>query len=173
MVTTQTLGVTRGFKKVIQGGAPDHEYYTQIRYVKNAVTVKPGFMVATNGEAAGTIDLAASGDGAAGAVEIVLERVAAPPQDIDTAIVGATGTPTFVKTLRPSGGRFIVAAIISDPSTNTEIGEPLVLDTTGHLKKFAYTDTAAATDTIIEGLWRCAEARTDVASTDLVQLIYF
>ena len=53
MVTTQTLGATRGFKKVIQGGAPDHEYYTQIRKVKTGVTVKPGFFVAGNGETAG------------------------------------------------------------------------------------------------------------------------
>ena len=169
MVTTQTLGATRGFEKVIQGGAPDWEYYTQIRKVKAAVTVKPGFFVSGAGEAEGECDLAASGDGIVSYAEIVLERVACIPQDIDTAITAAQ----YVKTLRPSGGRFIVAAIISDPSTNTELGEPLVLDTTGHLKKFAYGDTASATDTIIEGLWRCAEVRTDVASTDLVQLIYF
>ncbi len=167
MVTTQTLGVTRGFKKVIQGGAPDWEYYTQIRKVAEAC--KPGFFVTGASEAEGEVSLAVSTDGAKAYAEIVLERVAAIPQDIDTEI--AVGQ--FVKTLRPSGGRFIVATIISDPSSDTELGEPLVLDTTGHLKKFAYGDTAAATDTIIEGLWRCAEVRTDVASTDLVQLIYF
>ena len=49
----------------------------------------------------------------------------------------------------------------------------MVLEATGHFKKFAYTDTAAATDTLTDLMVRCAEVTVDVAGTDLVQLVFW
>ncbi len=168
---TQKLGDDRGFTRVIQSG-PDPEPYTVIKKVKTAVTVYPGVLVSGNGETEGEVDLAATGDGLMGAM-IVLERVACLPQDIDTAIAAAS----FVKCLRQSGGLFIVAAIRADESNNTELDEPMCLELTGHIKKFTYGDGAVATDSILEkgpgGTLRCAEVTTDVAGTDLVQLVHW
>lgn len=173
-MASQSLGTDRNFSKVIQGGADDWEHYTEIYQVKDSVTVLPGHLVSGNGETEGQVDLAASGDGAASFIAVVLYQTGVSPiPDIDTGIVGSDTSPTFVKCLRPSGGRFKVAVIRADESNNTELGEPMVLEATGHIKKWAYTDTAEATDTLIEFVGRCAEVTVDVADTDLVQLIWF
>jgi hypothetical protein len=172
-MATQYAGTDRGFTKIIQGGAPDWKDYTQIR--KLATAAYPGWIVSGNGETAGEVDVAAAEDGLASYFEIILERVGASPQDIDTEI--AVGS--FVRTLRPSGGRFIVAATRADESNNTELGEPMVLEASGMLKKWAYTDGTDITDSVIDGnlnchqIIRCAEVTTDVADTDLVQLVYW
>lgn len=168
-MATQYPGTSRSMNKIIQGGAPDSIYYTEERKVKTGVTVYPGNLVSGNGETEGEVDLAASGDGAASFIEIVLERIGVKPQDIDTGITQGQ----YIKTLRPSGGRFIVAATRADESNDTELGEPMVLEATGHMQKRAYTNSADATDTLIEWVGRCAEVTVDVASTDLVQLMFF
>ena len=168
----QELGTDRGFISVVQGG-PLHllDYFTQIRKVKTGVTtIKPGLLVSGNGETEGEVDLAAADDQFASFTEIVLEEVgfsdAAKPDIDDTVAAGA-----FVKTLRPTG-LFIVAAIRADESNNTELGEPMVPEATGMLRKWAYTDTDETNDVMMEVI-RCAEVTADVAGTDLVQLVYF
>ena len=71
------------------------------------------------------------------------------------------------------GGLFTVAAIRADESNDTELGEPMCLEATGHIQKFAYTVSAAATDTCLEAVGDCAEVTVEVAGTDLVQLIHW
>ena len=172
-MSTEYPGTDRGFHSIVQGG-PLHllEYFTQIRKVKTGVSVYPGNMVSGAGETEGEVDLAASGDEDVSFIEIALEQVgytdAAKP-DIDEAIAAGE----FVKTLRYTG-LFIVAATRADESNNTELGEPLVPEATGHLKKWAYANSVAETDIAHPGAWfRCAEVTEDVADHDLVQLIYF
>ena len=171
MATTQYAGTNRSFNSIVQGGAPDWEYYTVIRKVKAAGSCYPGNIVTGAGNTEGEVDLAVSTDGVVAVEGIVLKRVGigGREQDIDTQITAGQ----YVQVLRPSGGRFIVAATRADQSLDTEMGEPMVLEATGHLKKFAYTDTAAATDTLSDCFCRCAEVTVDVASTDLVQLVYW
>lgn len=168
-MATELPGTDRSLTSIIQGGAPDYKYYTQIRKVKTGVSVYCGSLVSGNGETEGEVDLAASGDGTASFIEVVLRRVGAKDQDIDTAIAAAS----YVETLRPSGGRFIVAIVRCDESCDTELGEPLVLEATGHAKKWAWASAAEATECLIEWVGRCAEVVADSASHDMVQLIYF
>jgi hypothetical protein len=170
-MATQYPGTDRSFTQIIQGGAPDYKYYTQIRKIKTGITVYPGNLVSGNGETEGEVDLAASGDGPASFIEVILHRVGAKAQDIDTSIAAGS----YVETLRPAGCRFIVALTRADESNNTELGEPMALEATGHIKKFAYNDTNVSTDTCIDAPnWmRCAEVTTDVAATDLVQLVWW
>jgi len=171
MASTQEPGTDRGFTSVIQGGAPDYKYYTQIRKVKTGVTVYPTNLVSGAGETEGEADLAAAGDGGVSFIEVVIRRVGAKDQDIDTGITAGQ----YFESLRPAGMRFIVALIRADESNATELGEPMALEATGHIKKFAYNDTNLSTDTCIDAPnWlRCAEVTTDVASTDLVQLVWW
>ena len=147
------------------------DYFTQIRKVKTGVTVYPGNLVSGNGETEGEVDLAAAQDGLASFIEIALEQVgytdAAPP-DIDEGITAGQ----FVKTLRQTG-LFIVAATRADESNDTELGEPMALEATGHMKKFAYADGTAENDTMFDFVGRCAEVIADVAGYDPVQLVYF
>ncbi len=172
----QTLGTTRGFKSVIQGGAPDWDYYTQVRKVKTGVTTYPGRIMSGNGETEGEVDLAASADGTVANYEMVLRRTAykGDEQDIDTAITAGQ----YVLTLRRSQddgmgyGRFIVAAIHAGSNGTTELGEPLVLEADGMLKKFAYVDNTAETDLMIDCVVRCVEAITSTTD-DAVQLVYW
>lgn len=187
-MATQELGADRDFIDVIQGGPPGLvKYFTQVRKIKDTIVVKPGLVVCTNGETDGEVDLGADGDGAAGSIEIVLyESPQGAPsaiitdgtKEIDRTITGAAAAPKMVMTLRKSsggfrGGLFTVAAIRADESNDTEYGEPMVLEATGHIKKFAWADSAAGTDTCIEAVGDCAEVTTDVAGTDLVQLIHW
>lgn len=175
-MATQSLGTDRGFSKVIQGGADDWEHYTEIYEVKNGVTVLPGHVLSGNGETAGQVDLGAAGDGAVSFIVVCLHQVGVSPiPDIDTGVVGLTATPTFVKCLRPSGGRFKVAVIRADESNDTELGTPLCLEATGHVQFLAtlYTNATYATDMMVDFVGRAAEVTVDVAGTDLVQLIWF
>ncbi len=162
----------RGFFKIIQGGAADWQNYVEIKKVKTGVTVYPGRIVSGAGETEGEIDLAADGDGAAAGAYIVLKRANSIPQDIDTGISAGQ----FCEVLRQSGGRFVVAALMADQSADTELDELLCLEADGMLQKWAYTDTAAGTDTLVEaggGIWRCAEVVVDEAAHDKVQCIYW
>ena len=98
-MATQELGADRSFIDVIQGGPPGLvKYFTQERVIKNTVVVSPGLVVCTNGETEGECDLGASGDGAAGSIEIVLYELplGAPSaiitdgtKEIDRTITGA------------------------------------------------------------------------------------
>ena len=172
----ETLGTTRGFKSVIQGGAPDWEYYTQVRKVKTGVTTYPGRIMTGAGETEGEVDLAALADGVVAGFEIVLKRVgyAGDEQDIDTAITAGQKVLTLRKS-QDDGmgyGRFIVASLHCASDGTTELGEPLCLEADGMLKKFAYTDGTLETDSVIDCLTRCVEV---IASTtdDAVQLVYW
>ena len=170
----QTLGTTRGFHTVIQGGAPDWEYYTQVRKVATATW--PGRIMSGSGETEGEVDLAAAADGAAANYEIVLRRTAykGDEQDIDTEI--AVGS--YVLTLRRSQddgvgyGRFIVAAFHCGSDGTTELGEPMALEADGMLRKFAYTDGTVQTDSTIDCLTRCVETITSTTD-DAIQLVYW
>jgi len=179
-MATQQIGADGGYKNIVIGGPMELlPHFTQIRQVKDSVTVYPGYFVSGNGETEGQVDLAASGDGTASFIEIVIEESPYPssiPTDgsaiIDQGITGSDTSPTFVKTLRQTG-LFTVVCLRADESNNTELGEPMVLEATGMIKKWAYTDTAEATDCLIEFVGRCANVTTDVADTDLVQELYF
>ena len=167
-MATQFPGTDRGFHSIIQGGAPDHKYYTDILKT-SAAGVYPGRIVTTEGDTDGECHLATAADGLIAGFHIVLGRVGAKPQDIDTAI--ASGE--YIECLRPAGGRFIVAATAADEDSAVEFGEPFHLEADGMLRKFVYTDGTAQTDSLIDGFWRAAEVTADVAGTDKVQLIYW
>ena len=171
MATTQYAGTNRGFNSIIQGGAPDWEYYTVVRKVKTGGSCYPGRIMTGAGNTEGEVDLAVSTDGAVAYEGIVLKRVGigGREQDIDTQIIATQ----YVLILRPSGGRFIVAATRADQSNDTEMGEPMVLEASGMIKKFAYVKATAETDTIMDCFVRCAEVTVDVSSADLVQLVYW
>ena len=176
-MATQYAGTDRGFHSIIQGGAPDWEYYTETFVVSTSGSIYPGNIVSTAGETAGECDPAAAGDGFVSGSYIVLKRVGIGDreQDIDTQITAGQKV-LCLRRSQDDGlgyGRFIVAATLADPSANTEVGEPLVLGASGMLKKFAYVDATYQTDCVADCLVRCAEALTDVASTDLVQLVYW
>jgi hypothetical protein len=169
-LATQSLGTDRSWATVLQGGAPDIVYYTHDRVVKTGVTTSvPGSLLSGNGENEGEVDLAATGDGAASYIDIMLQEVGVATQDIDTALAAGD----FLISLRQSGGRFLVGQVTADQSSDSALGYPLVTEATGHSQRFVYGDTAAATDTLIEWVGRVAEVVVDVASTDLACLIYF
>jgi hypothetical protein len=180
-MSTQELGADGGYITVVIGGPMELlPHFTQIRKVKNGVTVYPGLFVSGAGETAGEVDLAAAGDEDTSYVEIVLEEEVGPnytvdPKDgtkrIDIGIVGSTTTPRFVKTLRNTG-LFKVACIRADESSTLEEGQLMALEATGHLKAWAYTDTAEATDTHIL-ICKLAAASADVAGTDPVIEAWF
>ena len=176
MVTTQYPGTTRGFNSIIQGGAPDWEYYTETFLVSTGGSIYPGNIVSTAGETAGECDPAASGDGLISAQYVVLKRVGIgdKEQDIDTQITAGQKVLCLRKS-QDDGlgyGRFIVAVTVSD-GTSQEVGEPMVLDATGWLKKFAYASSTDVTDTMGDCLTRCAEATADFSSANQIQLVYW
>jgi hypothetical protein len=168
-MSTQSVGTDGSYESIIIGGAPDWEYYTQIRKVKTGVTVYPGRFVSGNGETDGEVDLAASGDEDTSYVELVLERVGAIPQDIDTGITAGQ----YVKTLRYSGGRFKCVSIRADESTTEETGQLMSIEADGMLQIWAYTDTAEATDVIFFPALRLSAVSTDVAATDILVEIWW
>jgi hypothetical protein len=144
--------------------------------VKAAMTtMNPGDFCSGNGENEGEVDLAAADDGAASYIDIAIEETGVANQDIDTAFAAAD----FILSLRTSGHmpnlgqRFMVGCIMADQSADTELGEPMRVEATGHCMKVAYTDDNANLDTMYDWVGRAAEVVTDVASTDLALLIYF
>lgn len=183
-MATNKLGADYGYKTIILGGPTELEkYYTQIRKIKDSVVVSPGLFVSGNGETEGEIDLAAAGDGLASFIEIVLYEVNESAiivdgsADIDRTITGADASPKFVKTLRQSGvgggGFFHVVCIRADESSDTELGEPMALEATGHCKSFVYGNATGATDLVADWVGRCANVTTDEAGDDISQEIFF
>jgi hypothetical protein len=166
-LTTQTLRANGGWVKVIQGGAPDWELYTEERKVSTDSSVTPGDFVSCGSETDGEVRLAASGDGDIGGIEQVLYRIGVKPQDIDTEIAAGS----YVKTLRCTGGggrrRFLVGAILSDGTAEVR-GTLLELDATGHLKRYTYAGDASIFDAVAV----LAQAQADVASTDRAVLVW-
>ena len=175
-MATEYPGTDRDFSKIIQGGAPDWQLYTQSRIIATGASTYPGRIMSGNGETEGEVDLAASIDGTAANYEIVLHRISdtGVQQDIDTQVTAGQK----VLTLRRSQddgigyGRFIVAACYHAAGSTTELGEPLVLEGTGMLKKFAYADNTVETDTVLDCLVRCAEALA-ASTDDRVHLVYW
>lgn len=166
-LTTQQIRATAGYLKILQGGAPDWMNYTQIRKVKT--TSYPGRWITSGNESAGDPwDLAAAADGLVGRAEIILERVGAIPQDVDTAITANQ----YVRTLRQSGGRFLVATWLADGAASIVQGHILVLEADGMLTKFAYTNSTIQTDTLSDKTAILAEDATDIATTDLIVLAW-
>lgn len=155
------LGTTHSYITVIQGGAPDWINYTQVR--KMAGTAYPGRVVTTHGQTDKQVVVASATDGQDGSIEVVLQRVACVPQDIDTAIT----TGQYVLTLRKSGGRFLVAIWRADESTSLKRGVPLSLEADGMLEEYV-----GGTDVDEDFVGRLAQESADVASTDLVELIW-
>ena len=169
MVTTESPNADRGFTDILQGGAPDHKYYVDI--LKASATIYPGRIVTTEGDTDGECHLATAADGIIAGFHIVLKRVGAKPQDVDTAIT----VGQFAECLRPAGGRFIVAAQKADQSNDTELGEPMCLEADGMVHKWAYVDSTVQTDSLCDGFWRCAEVTVDDTTTapDRIQLLYW
>ena len=142
-MAAETLG-GEGLHHVIQSSPAGLNWldFTEIIKVKAATQV--GEFVTSASETAGDpADLAAAGDADTGTVYLVIERVDSIPQDIDTEIAANS----FVRAMRPTGGKFEVACFRTDESTSLLKGQKLVLGATGLLITMAYTDTAEATDT--------------------------
>ena len=135
------------------------------------VATQPGEFVTTAGETAGDpVALGDLGDEDTGTVELLLYRVGAIPQDIDTALL----TSQYGMCLRPNGKRFKCAAWRIDASNALLRGQKLMLEDNdlGILEVWAYTDTVEATDTHVF-LAELAEDSADVASLNPVVFIYF
>lgn len=175
-MATQELGADGGYHTVVQAGPTELlKHFTQIRRIKNAIVVSPGLFVSMNGETNGIVDLAAAGDEDTSVIELVLNEEPVPSaiitdgtMEIDRTITGSDTSKKYVKTLKQSGGLFEVACIRADESTTEEEGQLMAMEATGHLKVWAYTDTAEATDVIYFPWLRAQAVSTDVAGTDLV-----
>ncbi|KKL65396.1 hypothetical protein LCGC14_2155430, partial [marine sediment metagenome] len=111
MVANQTMGASKGVLFIVQGGGSDYLDYCEIRKMKTGT--QPGEFVTSAGETAGDpLDLAAAGDEDVGVTELVLYRVGAIPQDIDTELAANE----YAMCLRPNGKRFKCAAWRTDAS---------------------------------------------------------
>ena len=167
MVANQTMGASKGVLFIVQGGGSDYLDYCEIRKMKTGT--QPGEFVTSAGESAGApLDLAAAGDEDVGVTELVLYRVGAIPQDIDTELAANE----FAMCLRPNGKRFKCAAWRTDASNALLKGQKLALDSVGILKVWAYTNATEATD-VHQFSAELAEDSADVASLNPVIFIYF
>ena len=166
-MAAQEMRADKGYLFIVQGGGSDYLEYCTIRKMKAAT--QPGEFVTTAGESAGDpVDLAAAGDEDTGTVELLLYRVGAIPQDIDTALT----TGQYGICLRPNGKRFKVACWRADESSSILRGQKMALEATGQLKVLAYSDGTEATDFHLFTA-ELAEDSSDVASTDPIILVYF
>lgn len=169
MVTTQTMGDSKGLIHIVQGGPANLNWrdFCEVRKLK--VATVPGQFITSAGETAGDpMDLLADGDQDTGNVELVIERVGAIPQDIDTSIA----TSGYALAMRPTGGHFKVACWKADESTSLLKGQKLGPEATGHLRTWAYNDTNESTDTHVF-LVELAEDQADIASTDPVIFVWY
>lgn len=166
-MAAQSMRADKGYFQIIQGSPTDYLQYCHIRKLK-AETL-PGEFVTSAGESAGDpLDLAAAGDADTGSVELVLYRVGAIPQDIDTAIAANS----YAMCLGRNGYRFKVACWRADESTSLLKGQVMALEATGQLMAWAYTDTVVATDTHLFAP-ELAEDSADVAGVDPIILVRF
>ena len=171
MVANQVMGNTvatgKGLLTIIQGGGSDYLDYCTIRKLKEAT--QPGEFVTSAGETAGNpVALAVAGDEDVGTTELVLYRVGAIPQDIDTEIAANS----FGMCLAPNGKRFKCASWRTDASNALLKGQKLALDSAGILKVWAYTNATEATD-VHPFMAELAEDSADVSSLNPVIFIYF
>ncbi len=169
MVANQTMRASKGLLTIVQGGGSDYLDYCTIRKMK--VETQPGEFVTTAGESAGNpVALADQGDELTGTVELVLYRVGAIPQDIDTALAANQ----FAMCLKPNGKRFKCAAWLLDTSTSLLRGQKLTLEDNdlGILKIWAYVATTPSTH-LQAFIPELAEDQSDVFSLNPVVFIYF
>lgn len=173
MVANQVMGSSvatgKGLITIIQGGGSDYLNYSTIRKMK--VETQPGEFVTTAGETAGNpLALADESDQYTGTTELVLYRVGAIPQDIDTALAANQ----YAMCLRPNGKRFKCAAWRIDTSSALLRGQKLRFEVNdlGILEVWSYTDTVVISDTHVF-LAELAEDSPDVASLNPVVFIYF
>ena len=168
MVANETMGA-KGIIHIVQSSPTDANWidYCEIRKVK--VAVQPGEFISTAGETAGNpLDLAAAGDEDTGSVELVIQRVGAIPQDIDTEIV----TSSYVYAMRGTGGMFEVCAYRTDASNAKLKGQKMVLGASGLLIPMAYADGTEATD-VHMFLVELSRDSPDVSSLNPVVFLYY
>ena len=161
-MSTQTMRVSKGLLKIIQGGGSDYLNYSQIRKIKEATY--PGRFHTSAGETAGNpVALAVAGDEDTGTVELLLYRVGAIPQDIDTSIA----TSSYGMFLGRNGHRFEVACWRADENSAILKGQAMALEASGMLKVVAYADGTEATDFHLFQFVLSRDS-SDISSTDPV-----
>lgn len=169
MVANETMGDAKGLIHIVQSSPANANWrdYCEVRKVK--VAVQPGEFITSAGETAGNpLDLAAAGDEDTGSVELVIQRVGAIPQDIDTEIV----TSSYVYAMRGTGGMFEVAAYRTDASTSILKGQKMALGSAGLLVPKVYSDGTEATD-VHMFLVELSRDSADVSSLNPVTFIYY
>lgn len=169
---TPTVGTPAnglGIQHIVQSSPTDANWLDYTMIVDVAAETMAGEFVTSNGVAAGEpMPLAAAGDEDTGTVYLVIERVDAIPQDIDTAIPALA----HVRVMRQTGGMFEVACWRYDASTSLLKGQKMCLEATGQLMIQAYVQSTEATD-FHPFLVELSRDSADVADLDPVIYIWF
>ena len=143
---SQNLGVGtygQGLKHVVQSSPVGLNWLDFTTIVEVGAEVQAGEFVTSAGETAGDpMVLTEPGDDDTGAIYLVIERVGAPPQDIDAAIP-ANG---FARVMRGTGKKFEVACYRYDSSAAILKGQKMCLHSVGHLMEQVYVQSTEATD---------------------------
>ena len=143
---SQTMGTStygHGLKHIVQSAPSRANWLDYTEIVEVGAAVQVGEFVTSADETAGDpAVLTEPGDDDTGTVRLVIERVGAIPQDIETEIAANS----FVRVMRPTGGKFEVACWRYDSSASILKGQKMCLHSVGHLMEQAYVQSTEATD---------------------------